>query len=145
MKYTIEIELNLPRKRVIELFDNPENMKHWQEGFISFTPLDGVPGEVGSTAELKYKTGKRAFELVETIIVNNFPDEFSASYKTTGMTNYIYNYFIEVDKNTTKWISENKCNARGIVKLMTLIMPGTFKKYSMKFLKDFKNFAESKN
>ena len=33
MKYTTEIEINKPVKKVVELFDNPANLKEWMEGF----------------------------------------------------------------------------------------------------------------
>ena len=36
MKYQNEIEINLPLNRVIELFDNPDNLKRWQPGLESF-------------------------------------------------------------------------------------------------------------
>ena len=34
-EYTVEIEIALPRDRVIELFDNPENLFKWQTGLQS--------------------------------------------------------------------------------------------------------------
>jgi uncharacterized protein YndB with AHSA1/START domain len=36
MKYTCEITIDRPRARVIELFDNPENLKQWQPELVSF-------------------------------------------------------------------------------------------------------------
>ena len=36
MKFTNEVTINLPRARVVELFDNPDNMKQWQKGMESF-------------------------------------------------------------------------------------------------------------
>ena len=34
MKYSVEIVINLPVKRVVELFDNPENLKKAQVGDV---------------------------------------------------------------------------------------------------------------
>ena len=48
MKYTTQVEINLPRKRVIELFDNSENLKKWQEGLISFDHIEGEAGKEGA-------------------------------------------------------------------------------------------------
>ena len=48
MKFTCQVDINLPIKKVIELFDNPDNMKHWQDGLVSFKHLSGRPGEVGA-------------------------------------------------------------------------------------------------
>ena len=72
MKYTLEIDIHLPREKVIELFDNPDNMKHWQPGLLSFEPLSGTPGTVGAKSQLKYLMGKREIEMVETINVDNW-------------------------------------------------------------------------
>ena len=36
MKYSNEVEINLPVQKVIELFDNPANMSKWQPRFRQF-------------------------------------------------------------------------------------------------------------
>ena len=142
MKYKLEIEIDLPREKVIELFDNPDNLKHWQEGFVSFEPKSGVSGQVGAKSHLKYKMGKRDVEMVETITKRNLPDEFSGTYETKGMWNEVKNFFYEVGPNKTKWVSENEFRASGAMKLFSLLMPGMFKRQSYKYMVDFKNFAE---
>jgi len=80
MKYEFEIEINLSRNKVIELFDNPENLQKWQPGFISFDHLEGVKGQPGAKSKIKYKMGKRDIEMIETIINNNLPDTFLVTY-----------------------------------------------------------------
>lgn len=143
MKYKLEIEINLPRERVIELFDNPDNMKYWQEGFVSFEPQSGTPGEAGAKSLVKYKIGNREMEMIETIKKKDLPDEFSGSYETKGLKNEIKNFFIEMGPNKTKWISENEFKASGLAKLYAFFMPGAFKKQSFKYMKNFKAFAEN--
>lgn len=34
--YTVAVEIDLPRDKVIELFDNSENMFHWQNWSAEF-------------------------------------------------------------------------------------------------------------
>ncbi len=143
MKYKLEIEIDLPREKVIELFDNPDNMKHWQEGFISFQPLSGTSGEVGAKSQLKYQMGNRKIEMIETITKRDLPDEFSGTYETKGMWNEVKNYFAETGPNKTKWITENEFKSSGFMKLFTFFMPGVFKKQSYKYMIDFKKFAEN--
>ena len=55
MKYTTEVEINLPRAKVIELFDNPENLNKWQTGLVSFEHTEGEPGKEGAKSQLKYR------------------------------------------------------------------------------------------
>jgi hypothetical protein len=144
MKYKTEIVVDLPRKKVIELFDNMDNMQHWQEGFIDYRLLEGKAGQSGAKTLLHYKMGKRKIEMVETITERNLPDVFSASYETKGVWNEVKNYFEETGDNQTKWISENEFQfTTFFMKLMGFIMPGAFKKQSYKYMVDFKKFAES--
>ncbi|RMA58048.1 SRPBCC family protein [Ulvibacter antarcticus] len=143
MKYTSEIQINLSREKVIEKLDNAKNMKHWQKGLIGYEFLSDDPKAVGAKMNLSYKMGKREIEMTETIIKNDFPKEFHAVYDAKGVHNIQKNYFSEVDANTTKWVSENEFQFGGLMmKVMGFLMPGAFKKQSMKYLIDFKNFAE---
>lgn len=142
MKYSNQIEINLPVQKVIELFDNPDNMVKWQPGFISFEPLSGTPGQPGAKSKLKYKMGKREVEMIETITVRDLPKEFSGIYEAKGVFNEVKNYFTETGNNKTKWVSECEFKFGGMMKLIGWLMPGAFKKQSQKYLDLFKEFAE---
>ncbi|MEM9077392.1 MAG: SRPBCC family protein [Bacteroidota bacterium] len=142
MKYISEITVDIPRKDFVEKLDNPENMKHWQKGLVSYELLSQNPGKDGSQMRLSYKMGKRDLEMVETIIANKLPDSMHAMYETNGVKNIQKNSFVEED-GKTKWVSENEFQFSGLgLKLMGFLMPGMFKKQTMKYLEDFKAFAE---
>ncbi|NAS11894.1 SRPBCC family protein [Poritiphilus flavus] len=143
MKYTTEITIDLPRTEFIKKLDNPENMRHWQRGLTEYKQISGNPGEEGAKMELHYKMGKREMVLVETIIKRNLPYEFHTTYDTKGVHNIQKNYFNDLDDHTTKWISESEFQFSGfMMKVMGFLMPGAFKKQSLKYLQDFKAFAE---
>jgi carbon monoxide dehydrogenase subunit G len=142
MKYTSEIEINQPIDKVITAFDNPDNMKKWMEGLQSFEHISGTPGQVGAKSRLKFKMGKREMEMIETITVKDLPREFSGTYEMNGVFNSVKNKFVALSDNRTKHISEQEFQFKGFMKLFGLLMPGMFKKQSMKYLRDFKNFAE---
>jgi chaperonin GroEL (HSP60 family) len=142
MKYSKEIVINLPREEVITRMENPDNFKHWQDGFISYKLISGQPGIEGARAKLSYKMGKREIEMMETIIKNNLPDELHTTYDAKGVYNIQKNYFKEIDKNTTKWVSYNEFKFSGFMKLIGFVMPGIFEKQSLKYMQDFKAFAE---
>jgi carbon monoxide dehydrogenase subunit G len=145
MKYTSEIEINKPIDKVIELFDNPENLKKWMNGLQSFEPVSGTPGQPGSKSKLKFKMGNREIEMIETITTRNLPEEFSGTYEAKGVFNIVKNQFIRVTDNKTKYVTENEFQFKGFMKIIGLLMPGAFKKQSLKYLTDFKNFVESQN
>ncbi len=143
MKYLTEITVHVPLSEFIRKFDNPENMKLWQKDLLSYRLLSGMQGKEGAQMELRYKMGKREILMVETILKRNLPHEFHATYDAKGVHNVQKNYFKAETENSTKWISESEFQFNGFfMKMMALMMPGAFKKQSLKFMKDFKSFAE---
>lgn len=143
MKYTIEMAINRPRERVIELFDSTENLKKWQPELVSFEHLSGEPGQVGAKSKLRYEMGKREVEMIETITSRNLPDEFSGTYETQGVWNKVENHFIPEGDQQTRWRMHSEFRCGGFMKIMALLMPGMFKKQSRKFMQRFKDFAEN--
>ncbi len=142
MKYSSEIIINLPIERVVALFDNPDNMKKWMEGLVSFEPLSGVPGQVGARSKLRFKMGRRDIDMVETITVRNLPAEFSGTYEAKGVFNLVSNKFTDLGNGRTKYTSEQEFRFSGFMKIIGMLMPGAFKKQSVKYLEDFKRFVE---
>ena len=143
MRYTTEIIVNVPIATFIKKMDDPENMKHWQNGLLGYKELIGTPGSEGAKMELSYKIGNRNMVLVETVIKRNLPHEFHATYDAKNVHNIQKNYFESIDENSTKWISETEFQFQGfMMKTMGFLMPGAFKKQSIKYMKDFKAFAE---
>ena len=143
MKYTNSIIINLPMDRVIELFDSFDNMKKWQPELQTIEHLSGTPGEEGAKTRLVYQHGKRMTEMIETVNVRNLPDEFSGTYETKGVVNHMFNSFRSTDDGNTEWISESEFIFSGVMKYIAWMMKGSFKKMSFKFMKNFKEFAES--
>ncbi len=142
MKYTTEIEINKPIDKVIELFDNPNNMNKWMEGLQSFEHISGTPGQVGAKSRLKFKMGKREMEMVETVTVRDLPNEFSGTYEGKAGLNIVKNKFIKLPDNRTRYVNEHEFQFKGFMKIVAFLMSGAFKKQSMKYLIAFKNFAE---
>ncbi|MDX1479724.1 MAG: SRPBCC family protein [Saprospiraceae bacterium] len=144
MTYTEHVDIALPIDRVIELFDNPDNLVHWQPGLQSVEHLSGEPGQPGAKSLLRYKFGKREFEMVETVHTRNLPQEFTGSYEIGGMYNEVRISFAALDGNTTRLTSDNTFRLQGWrMKLMAALMPGSFRKQTRKYLEKFREFAES--
>lgn len=143
MRYSCEVTINLPRQRVVELFDNPENLKHWMPGLISFEPVSGTPGQPGAISRLEFQMGKRKMVMTETVTVRNLPDEFSGTYNVQNVYNEVKNYFEEIGLQQTRYSTDNYFKFSGVMKLFAFFMQSTFKKTSQDYLNRFKAFAES--
>lgn len=142
MKYTTEILIDLPRDEFIKKLEDPENMKHWQKGLVSYEQLSKNPGQEGAQMSLKYKMGNREMDLIETIIKKNLPEEMHATYDAKGVHNLQKNYYRDED-GKTRWITESDFQFSGFgMKLMGFLMPGAFKKQTLIYMQDFKKFAE---
>lgn len=126
---------------MIEAFDNTENLKKWQPGLKSIEHISGESGRDGAKMRLTFDMGKRQFEMIETITKRNLPDEYSGTYEAKGMWNEVRNFF-EEKGNITTYRTINTFEARGFMKLVLWLMPGAFKKQSLKYMTLFKEFAE---
>lgn len=144
MKYTVSITINKPIDQVVALFDNADNMKHWMEGLQSFEHLSGTPGQPGAKSKLVFQMGKRRIEMIETVTIRNLPHEFSGTYEAQGVFNIVGNRFESTPDGKTKYYSDQEFQFKGIMKLIAWLMPGMFRKQSMKYLEAFKSFAESR-
>ncbi len=142
MKYTTDVIINLPLHQVVELFDDPDNMKFWMEGLKRFEHISGTPGQVGAKSKLKFQTGKREIEMIETITVRNLPEEFTGTYEAKGVFNVVKNSFTELSGKRTHYATENEFRFTGIMRLIAPLMKGAFKKQSLKYQNDFRRFAE---
>ncbi len=142
MKYTLDIELKQPRNEVVKKFNNDENIKHWQKGFVSIEHINGEKGKTGAISKLTYKMGKREIEMIETITLIDLPEAFHLTFDAKNVYNIQENYFEELSNGNTKWVSKNEFKFSGFMKVMGFLMPGAFKKQSYTYMEDFKSFVE---
>ena len=142
MKYTLEIEIARPVKVVGALIADPDNLQSWQPDLLEITHLEGIPGKEGSTTMLKYRMGKSVLEMKETILENRLPERFVSTYEAGKVWNKVENNFEAAPGGGTKWIFTSEFKCGGLMKLMVFFMPGMFKKQSLKYMHQFKEFAE---
>jgi len=142
MKYSVAIEIDMPVNRVIELFDNPDNYDKWMEGLLSLELISGTKCQPGAKTRMKFKMGKGEMEMLETVKVRNFPDEYTVTYEANGVFNIVTIRFVSLPDNRTKYITDQEFQFKGFMKMMAWLMPGAFKKQSMKNLNDFKNYVQ---
>lgn len=142
MRYTVSIEISAPIDEVVKRFDDPDNLKEWMPGLVSFEHLEGTPGQPGAKSKLVFQMGKRNIEMIETVLVRDLPARFEGTYEAKGVYNEISNEFIAKDDRTTVYSTTQYFRFGGGMKLFGWLFPGMFKKQSMKYLKDFKDLVE---
>jgi len=112
------------------------------EGLLLTEPVEGVPGTTGAKTRMVYDEGGRKVDMVETVIVRNFPDEFSALCEAKNVKDWAVNRLCEVEGGKTRWVMDNEFKMGGLMAIAALFMRATFPKQTLKDMKRFKTFAE---
>ena len=113
------------------------------QGLVSFEHLAGTPGTPGATSTVKCLQGKREIDIIETIEERVMPERFIAIYTTKGMWNRCEHYLEETSDGKTNWRQVNEFKCSGVMmRIMLALLPGMFRKETMRQMKSFKAFAE---
>ncbi|GAA4697400.1 Polyketide cyclase / dehydrase and lipid transport [Promicromonospora umidemergens] len=153
MKYTISIEIGLPREKVAQLIADPAQMPKWLRGLVLHEPVNGVHGRLGTTSRVVFQMGKQRMEATETITrvdpaeLRAIPSSVVVHYDREivgeGMWQAQRDRIIEAGPNKTLWESESEFRFDGpLMRLVALLQPGSFRKQSRQHMQDFKAFAE---
>jgi polyketide cyclase/dehydrase/lipid transport protein len=153
MKYTVSIEIALPRERVVQLLADPAHLPKWLRGLVLHEPLNGMHGQVGTKSRVVLQMGQQTMECIETITrrepenLHGIPREsgvhFDREIAAKGMWSAVRDRLIEAGPETTLWASENEYRFNGLpMRLAAPFMRGAFRRQSQQHMQDFKAFAE---
>ena len=153
MKFTVSLEIALPRERVVSLLNDPRHLPKWLRGLVLHEPQNGVHGQVGTKSRVVLQMGQQKFEGTETItrrepvdlhgIASDEVVHFEREIVGNGMWSAAREHLTEAGPGTTLWVSENEYRFSGLLmRLVGAVMPGAFRKQSLQHMQDFKAFAE---
>ena len=123
IKYSEEIVIDSNIEKVIDLFDNPHNMKQYMYGFESYTVIKGNINEIGTISEININfndSSKKETKIImtEEILINNLPKEKKLLYKSNGILNIVTNKFEKLSENETRFINEQEFVFNTYMKLL---------------------------
>ncbi len=143
MEYNVDIVINAPRSRVMELFLDAENQQQWQPDLLEWELTSGTLNAPGSKMRLVHKMGRGQIDMVQTVIENRAPDFVSATYEADGVWNLVENTF-EDRGDQTYWRVDTEFKCEGLmIRLMTIFAPWMFRRQTRSFMQMFKAFVES--
>ena len=148
IKYSEEIVINSNIEKVIDLFDNPYNMKQYMYGFESYTVIKGNINEIGTISEININfndNGKTESKIImiEEILSNNLPIEKKLQYTSNGILNIVTNKFEKISENETKFINEQEFVFNTYMKLLFYFSKSSLKYQTRLYLNNFKDFVEN--
>jgi hypothetical protein len=62
MHHVTEITIDLALRKVLDLFENPDNMKDWQPSLKNIEYISGKPSKPGTKATLVHQIGKETLK-----------------------------------------------------------------------------------
>jgi hypothetical protein len=153
MRYTVSIEIALPRERVAQLLADSAHLPKWLRGLVQHEPLNGMHGHVGTESRVVMLMGQQTMECVETITrrepadLHGIPRDtvvhFDRDIVADGMWSAVRDRLTEAGPETTLWASENEYRFSSVpMRLMGPFLRGAFRKQSRRHMEDFKAFAE---
>ncbi|MFE9244526.1 SRPBCC family protein [Nocardiopsis sp. NPDC006938] len=153
MKYTVSIEVALPRERVARLLADPAHVEKWLRGLVLHEPVDGEHGQVGTTSRVVFQTGNQRMECTETVTrrepadLRHIPEggvvRFDREIVGAGMWSVVRDRLTQAGPEATLWASESEYRFDGLfMRLVGFLAPGAFRKQSLRHMLDFKAFAE---
>ena len=142
MRYTLSNTINKPLEEVIEKFKDSEGAKKWMEGLQKIEPISGTPGEVGAKTNFYFIHKNKEMIIEETILEQNLPDQIKFAYHSSMGYNEVEMRFEPISDQSVRQINNSYFELKGIMKLMSFLMKGLFKKQSMKYMDGFKNYVE---
>ena len=153
MKYTLSIEIAMPREEAAQLLADPAHLPKWLRGLVRHEPLNGAHGQVGTESHVVLQMGQQRMEGTETVTrrepadLHGIPRDsvvhFEREIVAKGMWNAARERLTEVGPETTLWESENEYRFSSLpMRLVLPFMRGAFRKQSRVHMQDFKAFAE---
>jgi len=143
MKYTLSGTCDCPRDFFVRCMFQPDEMMVWQKSLIGHEALTGKPGTTGSTARLSHRYGKRRIEMTETIEAASLPDSLTAVYEAPGAWNRVGFHFTDSPSGGTDWKMECEFRCTGMLRILTLFLPGMFRRTSQSEMNDLTAYAEA--
>ena len=123
MKYTVSIEIALPREKVVQLLADPAHLPKWLRGLVLHEPLSGEHGQLGTRTRVVMQMGQRTIEGTETLTRREPADlreiqrrsvvHFDREIVVEGMWSAVRERLTEAGPETTLWESENEYRFSG--------------------------------
>ena len=142
MRYSVSNVVNKSLDEVVAKYEDPNGMFEWMEGLKKVELLSGEQGEVGAKTKLVFEHKGKEMELEETILEKEMPSRMKFAFVSSMGYSETEIVLEKVSDTSVKQINNSYFELKGFMKIMGPLMKGMFKKQSLKYLNNFKEWAE---
>ena len=140
---TTTILIQAPVQRVWDIFMDPGYLQFWLTNFVSIEPLEGLPGEPGSTSRLIVNERGREIVVIEKV-VDMVPQEFYAFTMTNPDFEAINELRFTTEASGTLITQTSQFLPKGFfMKMMMPMLKGEMKKRMSNELQKLKQVIEN--
>ena len=143
MKLRFETVIDASQESVWAAFDNPDNLKRWQQNLVRIEPVSGEPGQPGCVCRLVYDEKGKEVVLTETVTERRQPSFMAGTYESDSSGTLIVNHFEKIDEDTTRWTSWCNFTLRGWMRLFGLFIASAVRKRTEADMARFKLMVET--
>lgn len=79
---SVSMEIAHAPERVFDILSSPEGRVKWQYGVTTITTLVGKPGQVGSTGFVFMRTGRKSWQMIETVLAYDRPSHWQVQQES---------------------------------------------------------------
>lgn len=143
--YTNKITIHATPEKTFRLFNDTSLLKEWMPGFNSITKISGEPGRRGSKAKLVLVQDGQTYEMTETILKNDPPDQFSFLLENAVLSNKIDMHFKKTPEGTELSVNNIVSGNNIMWKSMFFFFGSRLKQQSDEMYDDLKTMIETSN
>lgn len=142
MEITHQVVILAPLELVMAQFSTESGRQCRMPGLLESELLEGVAGEGGAVSQLKFKMGGRYMLMRETILENQLPTIWKARYESGKTVQFTTVRFEKSGPDTSGYCITQHFEFKGVMRLLSVLLKGTFTRTLQQTVQGFKEFAE---
>ncbi|EWS82729.1 SRPBCC family protein [Brachybacterium phenoliresistens] len=152
MRFTVRLEIALPREKVLDLLTDPAQRPKWLRGLVRHEPVHGREGQVGTVSTVELRSGKGTMQCTETITRREPEDlgqarpeqvvRYEREILAPGMWSAARERLSVAGPERTLWESENEYRFTGAMRWFAPFLRRAFIAQTRSHMEDFRAFAE---
>lgn len=142
MEITHQVVILAPLELVMAQFSTESGRQCRMPGLLESELLEGVAGQSGAVSQLKFKMGGRYMLMRETILENQLPTIWKARYESGKTVQFTTVRFEKSGPDTSGYCITQHFEFKGVMRLLSVLLKGTFTRTLQQTVQGFKEFAE---
>jgi len=145
IRFTQQITIRRPVDEVFRAYTDPGQLAAWQPGLSDVEPNATVKGIDQPVTRLKYKLGRRAMIVIQSVKSATAPNRYSVEYMMKGMRHTVAHTFEAKGPQETAWTAVSEIRFSGLMRLFGRRMRAGLEEQGRILMRNFKGYLEHRH